>query len=112
MSVKFSFKSLGQPIEADWPVTVRVPTDGGGVAEQTFEVRFRSLTKEDQAELDALPEAEQPKAKLRKVVIGLGRSEETEFSPELLEDMMASSHVFMGLLGAYTGFVLGRPAKN
>lgn len=112
MTVKFNFKTLDQPIEADWPVTVRVPVDGGGVQEQTFEVRFRALTKAQEAELDAMAEADRPKAKLRMAVVGLGKAEDTMFTAELLEEMLASSHVFMGLLGAYTGFVLGRPAKN
>ena len=34
MSLKFDFKTLEQPFEADWPVLVPVPQDGGGVQEQ------------------------------------------------------------------------------
>ena len=34
MSVKFDFKTLKTGFEADWPVTVNVPQDGGTVEKQ------------------------------------------------------------------------------
>lgn len=108
MTVKFDFKTLGQPFEADWPVTVQVPQDGGKVQEQTFEVRFRTLTKEEQEQLEA-EGVDAPTEKLRLALVDV--KGET-FSPELVEQLLGTPYVFLGMLRAYTTFVLGQPAKN
>lgn len=107
MTLKFDFKSLGQPFEADWPVTVQVPQDGGTVQEQTFDVRFRTLTKAELAQVETAEDS--PTEKLRLALVDV--KGET-FSPELREDMLGTPYVFLGLLRAYTTFLLGQPAKN
>lgn len=108
--MKFDYGSLDAPFEADWPVTVQVPQDGGESQEQKLVVRFRLV---DDAELEALGEGvAAQKAALRQVVVGFGKSEEQAFSAELLERMLARAYVRNGLNKAYGQFVLGIPAKN
>lgn len=46
MSVKFNFKTLETGFEALWPVTVKVPQDGGKISIETFEARLRALDLE------------------------------------------------------------------
>lgn len=107
MTLKFDFKTLEQTFAADWPVTVQVPQDGGTVQEQTFDVRFRTLTPEEQAEVDAQPDPAE--AKIRVALVDV--KGET-FSPELREQMIGRPWIFVGLLRAYTAFLLGQPVKN
>lgn len=107
MTLKFDFKTLEQPFEADWPVTVQVPQDGGGTQDQTFDVRFRTLTTEEQAETDKA--ADPQAAKLRKAIVDV--KGET-FTPELVDQLLSRGWVLLGLLRAHTKFVLGQPAKN
>lgn len=107
MTVKFDFKTLGQPFEADWPVTASVPQDGGTTQAQTFDVRFRTLTKEEEASCDQA--ADPQAARLRLALVDV--KGET-FSPELVETLLGRGYVMMALLRAYSGFVLGTPAKN
>lgn len=107
MTLKFDFKTLEQPFEADWPVKVAVPQDGGTVQEQVFEVRFRTLTPAELTEVDAAPDPAE--AKIRKALVDV--KGET-FSPELVEQLIARAYIFVALLRAHTSFVLGQPAKN
>ncbi|MFN3582617.1 hypothetical protein [Phenylobacterium sp.] len=41
MAQKFNFKRLEEPFEADWPVKVNVPEDGGKTTVEEFMARFR-----------------------------------------------------------------------
>lgn len=109
--MKFDFAALDAAIEADWPVTIPVPQDGGKVTEQTLSVRFRMV---DEAELTALGEGlEGSKASLRAVVVGFGKGEDTPFSAELFEKMLAKPYVRLALNNAYRDFALGQvAAKN
>lgn len=107
MTLKFDFKTLEQPFEADWPVTVSVPQNGGGVQEQTFEVRFRTLTAEETADVDN--SADPAAAKLRLALVDV--KDET-FTPALVEQMLGRGYVQMGLLRAHAKFILGTPVKN
>lgn len=47
MSAKFNFSTLETGFEALWPVTVKVPQDGGTIEVQTFTARLRALSKDD-----------------------------------------------------------------
>lgn len=107
MTIKFDFKTLEQPFEADWPVTVMVPQDGGIVQEQVFDVRFRTLTP---AELEEVDGSDQPaENKIRKALVDVKGE---DFTAELVETLIARHYIFVGLLRAHTSFVLGQPAKN
>lgn len=107
MTLKFDFKTLEQPFEADWPVTVQVPQDGGTVQEQTFDVRFRTLTPAEADEVAARPDPAE--SKIRKVLVDVKGE---AFSSELVEQMIHTPWVFVGLLRAHTSFSLGEPVKN
>ena len=47
MSAKFNFTTLETGFEALWPVTVKVPQDGGEISIETFEARLRAINKEE-----------------------------------------------------------------
>ncbi|WP_333896283.1 hypothetical protein [Brevundimonas aurantiaca] len=108
MSLKFDFKTLEQPFEADWPVIVPVPQDGGGVQDQEMTVRFRTLTPEEIETVDK-DKIDPGAAKLRLAIVDV-RGE--TFSAELVEKLLARGYVYMALLKAHAKFVLGQPAKN
>lgn len=107
MTLKFDFKTLEQPFEADWPVAVSVPQDGGTVQEQTFDVRFRTLTAEETTNVDN--SADPAAAKLRLALVDV--KDET-FSPALVEKLLSVGFVQMALLRAHSKFILGSPVKN
>ena len=109
MKAKFDFASLDQPFEADWPVTVNVPQDGGTVIEQTFMARFRLL---DQKALDAITADADKDAFLAAFWIGFGPGEDTAFTPEIFSGCMQRQYVRAALVNAYYGFAAGAPAKN
>ena len=107
MSVKFNFKTLEQSFEADWPVTVQVPQDGGTVQAQTFDVRFRLLTK---AEEETADKAKEPlEARLRLALVDV--KGET-FSDALVDALLSKAYIAVGLIRAYGLFATGTPAKN
>lgn len=113
MSAKFNFKTLETGFEADWPVTVSVPLDGGKAEEQTFQARFRSLSAVEQAEIDAQPDATgRLRAGLEKAFVRFGAGESEALTPELFETMWRAPNVQIGLIRAYNAFILGSPAKN
>lgn len=110
MAAKFDFRSLERPFEADWPVTVSEPDDGGVVKESTFMARLRLLTDDQVKEI--VKDDPDGRALYRAYFIGFGRSESETFSPELLETMLG--HVFMrvAINAAYQSFCTGVAAKN
>ena len=103
--MKFNFAALDAPIEADWPVTIKVPQDGGKTLEQYLTVRFRMGSEVELAKLG--DGVEGSIASIRAVVVGFGKNEETPFTPELLEKMLAAPYVRLGLLNGYREFALG-----
>ena len=109
MKAKFDFGSLDQPFEADWPVTVNVPQDGGTVKEEGFMARFRLL---DQAALDAVTADADKDAFLAAFWIGFGAGQAEVFTPELFSGSMQRQYVRAALVNAYYGFAAGAPAKN
>lgn len=110
MTVKFDFARLDQPFEADWPVLVQVPQDGGTVAEEQFMARLRMLSAD---ELKSADKTDDPgRAVPRMAMIGFGKGEEQTFSPELLEKMMDVGYVRIALNRAYGQFSVGVAAKN
>jgi len=110
MTAKFNFKTLGSPIEADWPVKIPVPQDGGTVEIQELDVRFVLLTAEQIKALDAKDDA--IKNALRAAITGFGKTEPTKFTPELLEQLLAMPFVLRALNLAYGEFSIGVAAKN
>lgn len=107
---KFDFGSLDRPFEADWPVKVNVPQDGGTVAEETFTVRFRVLTDD---EMTAVEKHKEPSKELiRQAAIGFAQDAGAEFSPALLEQMLSRGFVRLALNRAYGEFAMGSAAKN
>ncbi|MBA4792286.1 MAG: hypothetical protein H2041_01320 [Phenylobacterium sp.] len=113
MGAKFDFQALGQPLEADWPVLVRVPTDGGETVEQSFMARFKLLDEAETAALTAeAAEGSRPYAWIEGFWLGLAASEETTLTPELRAQMLGRPYVRAGLVGAYTRFAQGVAAKN
>lgn len=107
---KFDFGSVGRPFEADWPVKVSVPQDGGGVSEETFTARFRLLDDAEMATVEA--HKEPAKELIRKALVGFGKDAGAEFSPELLEQMLARGFVRIAFNRAYGEFSMGVAAKN
>lgn len=108
MSVKFDFKTLGQPFERDWPVKVMVPQDGGGFEEQTFLARFRLLEPADFEESAAAKEDEE--GLMRRFFVGLGDG--VPLTDEMLGKMRAAPYVARAIFKAWNEFQTGAPAKN
>jgi hypothetical protein len=113
MAVKFNFKGLDEPFEADWPVSVQVPQDGGSVEEQTFMARLRLLSEED---LDLVrrggPDGNDPNAFTKAFWVGFGASEQEAFTPELRDLMLGRPYVRLALHQAYGAFSQGIVTKN
>jgi hypothetical protein len=106
MAVKFSFATLEQPFEADWPVKVQVPKDGGGFEEQTFLARFRLEPATDEAQTEpAAPGESFP------FLVALGKGE-PELTPELRKQLAARLYVRMAIYRAWQEFQMGVVAKN
>lgn len=113
MSVKFDLNTLGKGFEAEWPVKVPVPQNGGAVQEQEFMAVFRTLTPEGQAEIDAIEDkAEKARAAVRKVFVGLAPSEGVILDDALFDQLWANDWTQMALLRAVSGFRTGIAAKN
>jgi len=108
MTVTFKFESLDTPFEADWPVTVQVPRDGGTFEEQVFMARFRMLSVEDTT---ASTEAgENAQAFMRRYFVGLGGGE--TLTDELFTKLFIAPHTQRAIFNAWAGFQAGAPAKN
>ncbi len=110
MAAKFNFKSLGEPFEADWPVSVPVPQDGGEVETQTFTARFRLLSKEDLE--DAVANAKDAFEIQRRVWVGFGKDETMTLTQELFDQGMATPYFRVALMEAYQRFSQGIASKN
>lgn len=113
MSNKFDFKTLETGFEADWPVVVSAPLDGGTFQDQTFTARFKTPTRSELAEIAAIADW-QPRLKraLQIGLVGLGKDEGETLTPALFEDLWAMQNVQLALIRAYGAFQSGAPAKN
>lgn len=110
MTVKFKFASLDEPFEAEWPVVVDVPQDGGTTAPQEFMARFRLLEGEA---WKALEDSTDPEALFKTFFIGLGAAEgPVEDFPALRDKMLGRAYVLKALRQAYFGFAAGVAVKN
>lgn len=115
MGAKFDFKSLGQPLEVDWPVVVQTPQDGGTFEPQTFTARFRIMGK---AEADAMVaqiragEITDPYAWINAFWVGLGRDEAETLSQDLREEMLSRPYVREAIVSAYQTCARTAPTKN
>ena len=108
--MKFNFSTVGQPFEADWPIKVQVPQDGGKVQEQTFHARFRMGSDEQLLKLGAT--IQDTKDVLREVFVGFGAGTEETFTTELREQLLATYWTRVALNNAYLRFAQGVAEKN
>ena len=108
--IKFDFGAMERRVEADWPVIVPVPQDGGKLQEQTLQVRFQLLDESEEKEIDAGEDA--GRERIRRAVLGFAGSEQAEFTPELLEAMLNRPYVRLALNKAYAEFSVGVAPKN
>jgi hypothetical protein len=108
------FKLLDEPAWS-WPVTVRVPSDGGSYAEQRFEARFRVITSGEAANLmEADPSG---RRLMERALIGWAdvvdeAGAPLPFAPELSDRLLSIPYVFAAIAGAYTDSVVGASRKN
>lgn len=135
MAQKFNFKRLDEPFEADWPVKVSVPQDGGKTIIEQFAARFRIDRGEATAvpeELPSAPEAEEVvegEEKLeafrrqiretsirewRRWFVGFGAptKDDTDLTDEVLWNMITTPYVRVAIQAAYKDFAEGVAAKN
>lgn len=111
MTAQFDFSSLDGPFEADWPVDVSVPQDGGAVKTERFMARFRLISADelkamiaaDDFEMDMLP---------KRYFVGFGLGETQIFSEALRESMIQRPYIKAALEKAYQAFAMGIAAKN
>ena len=109
MSVKFDFSRLDKPFEAEWPVSIPIPQDGGKVAKEELTVRFRLLSKEEVEQVDSANDG--GRSLVRTAMVSLGKSEPA-LTPDLLEQLLETSYVRLAITQAYFNFSAGVPAKN
>lgn len=111
MAVKFDFKGLGEVFEANWPVSISVPLDGGEVEVQTFTARFRLL---DQATAEALMTNEDPDGYITSFFVDLPAEDLPDgMTFEAVRSLMLHRpYIRIGLIHAYSGFQAGIAVKN
>jgi hypothetical protein len=109
MASKFDFKGLDQPFEADWPVTVQVPQDGGTVEPQTFMARFRMIPPETVQELI---KSDDQDLYVKTLFVGLGAGEEADDFEALRAKMLSRPYVRLAIQRSFSEFQAGVPAKN
>lgn len=103
--------------EFTWPVTVKVPQDGGTYARFSFAARFRQLSKEEREEIRG-PRAVDDSAIVRKAVIGWDDQIVDEdrnpvpFSREALDALIDVPYVLQAFARAYTEAMYGLKEKN
>ena len=109
-TAKFDFTRLGKPFEADWPVVVPVPQNGGTTRDETFSARFRLLEGEEAQ--TAAKAADQARETLRRAFVGFGAGEAQEWSETVRDQLIETDFVRVGLARAYGAFSIGAAAKN
>jgi hypothetical protein len=111
MAAKFDFGSLDQPFEADWPVTVSEPRDGGKFVESMFTARLRQIPH-DEAMAAINAEGFDALTLPRLYFVGLAPSEGFQLTDDQKEQMLGRAHVRNALDKAYQSFNTGVAAKN
>ena len=115
MGAKFDFKSLEQPLEVDWPVSVQVPQDGGTFEAQTFTARFKILGKAEAEEMVAEIQkgaAVDPFAWINSFWVGLGGREDETLSSAMREEMLSRGYIREAIVAAYRDCARVSPTKN
>jgi hypothetical protein len=101
-----------------WPVSVKLPTDGGKFETSTFDVRFKRLSKLD---VDALrnklfADAGDAAEAAREVVVGWSGVENDDgpipFSDTALADVLSIQGVAAAIISALFESVTGAQRKN
>lgn len=110
MAVKFKFESLGQPFEADWPVLVPVPQDGGKVTEEEFLVRWKRVMPDRVKELLAGPDGWP--AVIREALVKVYDEGKDVQTPALVDQLLADPRVELALMKSLGSFGSASPVKN
>lgn len=111
MAQPFDFKSLEEPFEVEWPVTVHEPAAGGGTQEREFTARFRVISDEEAQKLIHAPPKRDPLAFFRATFVGLGPAH-GELTPELFSKILSRPYARQGVLMAYFRCAQGAPARG
>lgn len=114
MVQQFNFKRLEQPIEADWPVEVSVPQDGGAVTKETFVARFRLLKADVMQLIVAGPSSAESDGRdlYRQFFIGFGKGTDEALTEEVFNNLVDTPFTREALLTAYRKFATGIAVKN
>ncbi len=108
--MKFDFQTADRLVEADWPVVINVPLDGGKVERRTFTARFRLLRPDD---LDAVMADNKDGRGLERMYwIGFGKDEDMQLTPEVFKISLDLPYFRNGLQAAYQAFSGGIEVKN
>ncbi|NQD37477.1 hypothetical protein HPT27_10600 [Permianibacter sp. IMCC34836] len=96
-----------------WPVTIRVPEDGGVIGEKPVTITYKLITHEEFKKLSD----ENDIALLKAVVVGFKDFEDENgnpllFSQENLHDLLQHAFIRMPLFTGYMQASAAAPAKN
>ena len=101
--------------EFDWPVTVRIPIDGGKYASQTFTARFRLPSKDEMTNMAAV--LGDDAANARKVMVGWDgivdeQKQPVPFSDEALDALLGVPWARVAIWQAFIDASFGIKRKN
>ena len=113
---------LGGTIKAFWPVTINIPVDGGAFHPTTIELQFSNAEKDEFSQMRNAPISSEGNnaeawAFLKKHIHGWHNvygpdGEEMPFNKTSLDALFETSQAPMAIFESYTGFLMGRKAKN
>jgi hypothetical protein len=101
-----------------WPVTVRLPVDGGKFETSTFDVTFKRLSAQEVADLrtSLFRDDADANAAAQGLVVGWSGVENNDgampFSHEALTEVLQISGVAPAIVAAFFESVIGAPRKN
>lgn len=104
--------------EFKWPVTVKVPVDGGKFQPQPFTALFRPIPAEVLEEINKLPILEQDAAQASECLAGWGEDvkgadgEPLEFTEENKARLLGITYVRSAVINAYWDAMSGRKASQ
>jgi len=110
MADKFNFGRLDQTFEADWPVAVPVPQDGGTIKTEEFMARFRLLAERDLPSV--IKSDTDGREVFRRFFVGFGKDTDRELTEELFNQLVDTTYVRDAISRAYRNFAQGIAAKN
>ncbi|HVY34998.1 MAG TPA: hypothetical protein VG960_11330 [Caulobacteraceae bacterium] len=110
MATKFKFESLGQPFEADWPVLVPTPVDGGKTVDEEFMVRWRRLPADQAQVIEAGPDG--AREVIRQSLVKVYDDEKDVMTPELVEQLLGETRVRLAFFRSLNSFAMGAAVKN